>query len=220
MSDDFFRNPDEDEPTQYNPNDPYRSQGQGFQQGNPPPGWGQGQYNRPPGSEDPTQLNNNRPPSHPPQGGGSPIDQPTQLPGWQQRSGGYPPRPGMPPDQTMLDVSQRTVEPLGFLIVREPHQYYGQVYTVRDRTTIGTGPENEVQLYDAQRRISKDHARIGLRRDDETEQKIFVLLDNFSTNGTIVNGKKYQGATIEVNENDEIQIADYRFIFKTLGLDL
>ncbi|PJF22425.1 MAG: hypothetical protein CUN56_06060 [Phototrophicales bacterium] len=117
-------------------------------------------------------------------------------------------------DQTLIGNQMPVPEnqPIGYLFIAAPEHRFGRYYVIRGSTIIGRSPNYPVQLNDTY--ISDPHARITLEYDQQ-QQPLFGLYDFGSKNGTLVNGVRVDGRVI-LNENDEIQIGEYIFVFKTL----
>jgi hypothetical protein len=72
-----------------------------------------------------------------------------------------------------------------------------------ERTRIGRSPDCEIFLYDVT--VSRNHA-VLIQRDGR-----FVVEDQGSLNGTFVNRRRIESATLE--EGDELQVGKYRMTF-------
>lgn len=82
----------------------------------------------------------------------------------------------------------------------------GKTYPVNDETTVGR-QGCSIVLDDV--KVSKTHAKFKMNGDD------FVIWDLATTNGTFVNGKKINKATV-LQENDLIRIGETTFSFRQL----
>ncbi|MBN1564990.1 MAG: FHA domain-containing protein [Anaerolineae bacterium] len=104
-------------------------------------------------------------------------------------------------------------EPLGWMIVRWPADQRGQILPVRANQIIGR--QGDVQWRDP--RLSRQHARFTFEPADHDPDAgpVFHIWPFGPTNPVAVNGQPIRGAT-PVYENDEIQLGDTLFIFKTL----
>ena len=90
------------------------------------------------------------------------------------------------------------------LVVRSGGGMAGQSFQPADgRTLVGRSPECDIFLDDVT--VSRRHAEIV--REDET----FTIRDLGSLNGTYVNRKRIESATLE--NDDEVQIGKYRLTF-------
>ncbi|MFM8269971.1 MAG: FHA domain-containing protein, partial [Pseudomonadota bacterium] len=88
----------------------------------------------------------------------------------------------------------------------------GRVYYIdQNRITIGRAETNHVVVVDDS--VSREHAII-----EKGEDGAFVIFDNQSRNGILVNGKKVDGSVIE--SNDEVSIGKVIFRFTVPGSDL
>lgn len=116
-------------------------------------------------------------------------------------------------DRTFIGDNMQSPEnePIGYLFIAAPEHRFGRYYIVRGSAMIGRSPNYPIQLNDSY--ISDPHARISL--EYHQEQPLFGLYDFGSKNGTLVNGEPVEGR-VTLRENDEIQIGDYIFVFKTL----
>ncbi|MGQ9590091.1 MAG: FHA domain-containing protein [Planctomycetota bacterium] len=77
---------------------------------------------------------------------------------------------------------------------------------ISDPVTVGREPECKVAL--PHESVSRHHATFTL--DAGTTPPHVLLRDEGSTNGTLVNGRVYQGQTVGVRPGDVIQIGVYR----------
>lgn len=117
-------------------------------------------------------------------------------------------------DRTSINQEQQ-VERLGwltYLIVQSPIKYRGRVFKVVPGQVIGRR-NADVLIND--RRVSRQHARINLELDAQSGQEQFAIFDFGTPNGTFVNHNRIIGREI-IQENDQIQMGDHTFIFKTL----
>jgi hypothetical protein len=90
------------------------------------------------------------------------------------------------------------------LVVRSGGGIAGQPFQPGEgRTLVGRSPECDIFLDDVT--VSRRHAEI-LREDDE-----FTIRDLGSLNGTYVNRKRIESATLE--NDDEVQIGKFRLTF-------
>ena len=92
---------------------------------------------------------------------------------------------------------------MSFLLVVKGYNT-GVRYELEERTRIGRSPDNEIQLMD--RALSRFHCRIE-QRDDQ-----FVLCDEGSTYGTLVNDKKINDQRT-LYKNDAIEIGNTLMVF-------
>lgn len=72
---------------------------------------------------------------------------------------------------------------------------------VRDRITIGRGPDNAIRLTD--RNVSREHGVLLVREDHRV-----VIEDRNSFNGIRLNGARIRGAA-EIRPGDLVEIGDY-----------
>ena len=90
------------------------------------------------------------------------------------------------------------------LVVRSGGGRAGETFTVEgERTVVGRSPDCEIFLDDVT--VSRNHA-VLLERDGA-----YVVEDQSSLNGTFVNRKRIESATLQ--EGDEVQIGKYRMTF-------
>jgi pSer/pThr/pTyr-binding forkhead associated (FHA) protein len=76
-----------------------------------------------------------------------------------------------------------------------------------DDTTIGRRPENTICI--PSQNISKTHCRIVHEQGDR-----YVIVDEGSTNGTIVNGRRLETrARLQLASGDTVSIAEITFLF-------
>jgi hypothetical protein len=106
------------------------------------------------------------------------------------------------------DVGELEHEDLGLdgpaLVVRSGGGRAGESFRpTGERTRIGRSPECEIFLDDVT--VSRNHA-VLIERDGT-----YVVEDQGSLNGTFVNRKRIESATL--SEGDEVQIGKYRMTF-------
>ena len=95
---------------------------------------------------------------------------------------------------------------VGWLVTFD-HDEYGQDYKLYvGKNKIGSAPGSDILITDST--ISGDHAVI-LFRDNE-----FLVKDNFSTNGTRINGVSIDEGKLKAD--DEIKLGNTSFKFKTV----
>jgi hypothetical protein len=94
------------------------------------------------------------------------------------------------------------------LVVRPPQGPRREVPLEADVVTIGRSPECDIVLDFSY--ISRVHARVELRDSS------YVLVDNGSTNGTFVNGKR-MNARHTLSPGDHIAVADVSITFLELA---
>lgn len=108
------------------------------------------------------------------------------------------------PQVTASEVGQQPPPPaVGVILLRENGQITGE-YPVENQIYIGRSPTNEIVLQEA--KVSRKHA--GILKKDEG----YLLMDNKSSNGTFVNGRKI--AEHMLQPGDMIQIGSYELEFK------
>lgn len=92
-------------------------------------------------------------------------------------------------------------------LVTFSHDEYGEDYKLYvGKNKIGSAPDCDIVINDPS--VSGDHATI-LFRDNE-----FLIRDNFSTNGTRINGKSIKEGNL--NEGDELKLGNTILKFKTV----
>lgn len=87
------------------------------------------------------------------------------------------------------------------LIIEDDEGRRTVVPLVRDRITIGRGPDNAIRLTD--RNVSREHAVLLLRDGGRV-----AIEDRDSFNGIRLNGVRIQGAS-EIRPGDLVEIGDY-----------
>jgi hypothetical protein len=123
----------------------------------------------------------------------------------------HTPESGEQTEQFSSAVRDELLEQLGrlavdgpALVVRSGGGRTGETFTPQgDRTTIGRSPDCGVFLDDVT--VSRRHAAL-VQRDAH-----WVIEDLGSLNGTFVNRRRVEAATLE--DGDEIQIGKYRLTF-------
>jgi pSer/pThr/pTyr-binding forkhead associated (FHA) protein len=78
------------------------------------------------------------------------------------------------------------------------------VFAVRDNTSIGRSPSNDVVLKEP--KVSRQHAAINKYNDH------YIMIDLKSSNGVYVNGAKVDECVL--HPGDEISIGGYKFVFQ------
>ena len=98
---------------------------------------------------------------------------------------------------------------LGGWLVSFDIEDFGVDFKVNEgRNRIGSNASNEITIQDNQ--VSALHGLILYKK------KKFILTDELSTNGTLLNGKELVPRnTYELNDGDEIKIGDTALLFKT-----
>lgn len=105
---------------------------------------------------------------------------------------------------TPLEIPKTKMVPTtAKLLVKEGAQSVGE-YTVEGELHIGRSPTNEVALRET--KVSRRHATIRHQVDG------FYVIDNQSSNGTFVNGKRITEHLLQ--PGDQIQIGSYELEFK------
>lgn len=152
----------------------------------------------------------------PPRAMGEYADPTRRSPGQQGQRGGFgadPTRlsPSSAQRGGQVDETVRAYTPIniwGWLIVIEGDRR-GDVYPLReDKTDIGRGPSNHIDVNDP--KVSDQHARVRVN-----DEKQFVLWDLASLNGTFLNGEKLDSATV-LQENDRVKVGNTVMILKTI----
>ena len=105
------------------------------------------------------------------------------------------------------------LDPLGWLVVKQPTERRGVLLPVRHNDVIGR--EGDVQWNDP--RLSRYHARFTVEPPPEEPEQppCFHLWPFGPTNPVYINGQEARGATA-LYENDEIRLGDTLFVFKVL----
>jgi pSer/pThr/pTyr-binding forkhead associated (FHA) protein len=93
------------------------------------------------------------------------------------------------------------------LIVRKGPQPGEKFYVDRERLTVGRDPESDIFLNDMT--VSRTHAVI------ERKDNVVTVKDAGSLNGTYVNGKVVESATLE--NGDAVQIGTFQMVFCGAG---
>jgi pSer/pThr/pTyr-binding forkhead associated (FHA) protein len=119
-----------------------------------------------------------------------------------------PSEPGFGPSHTeVLSEGEWEVLESPRLVVRRDGEKQGEFVLTKPHTTIGRLPENDVQLDDGA--VSGKHALLV------AETGVFLILDQRSTNGTFLNGKKCSGEALR--NGDVIQIGRFELVFSAPG---
>ena len=75
---------------------------------------------------------------------------------------------------------------------------------------IGRGSDNEITINDEL--VSKDHAEIEARENDNGQGYDYFIKDNESTNGTYVNDKKVDGQLLKHEDVVRVGMSHFRFV--------
>ena len=107
-------------------------------------------------------------------------------------------------DKTVSIKKKKQDGPMYFLIQQEG-SHPGTVHRLKlPITSIGRGPDNEIQL--ASELVSKNHAKIRIDKDK------IVIRDLLAENPTLVNGEEIESKTLQ--ENDRITFGDFVLVLK------
>jgi pSer/pThr/pTyr-binding forkhead associated (FHA) protein len=109
------------------------------------------------------------------------------------------------PSNTTQILSESDWEPLDSprLVIRRGGTAPSELVLGKPHTTIGRLPTNDLQLDDGA--VSGQHALLV------AEAGVFVLIDQHSTNGTFLNGKRCTGESLQ--DGDVIQIGRFELVF-------
>ena len=109
--------------------------------------------------------------------------------------------------------SQDKKMPVAGWLVALGGKHKGEDFKVREgRTTIGSAPDSDVVLNDDY--ISTNHATIKFVEKDG--ERIFILTDLDSSNGTFLNDAEEPIAREELVDNDTVTFGQTRMKFKCL----
>jgi len=107
------------------------------------------------------------------------------------------------------DSTSEALEDLGIkgpaLVVRSGGGRAGEMFPLEGETTVGRSPDCGIFLDDVT--VSRKHAVLT------NKNGTFTIEDQGSLNGTFVNRKRVESATLD--DGDEIQIGKYRLTFLT-----
>jgi pSer/pThr/pTyr-binding forkhead associated (FHA) protein len=110
-------------------------------------------------------------------------------------------------EEQPLKSSDRIVA--GFLVSfsADPTGKYWVLYEGRNR--IGSDKSNDVAINDAN--VSSNHAILNIRHSVNDGRMLVAISDQNSSNGTIVNKKDIEFTTLELNNEDIIQMGSHEF---------
>ena len=86
--------------------------------------------------------------------------------------------------------------------------FQGSTMVLGARVGIGRGDVHGIQIVDDPL-VSRDHASLGLAQDGSS-----TIRDDFSRNGTFVNGKKVRACRLK--DGDRIDIGGSSFVFREM----
>lgn len=116
-------------------------------------------------------------------------------------------------DATVLDIPPVT-EPLAFLIVIDPLNARGTVYTLRANQTVGR--KNANVIIPGDKKISRQHVLFEFHAYvGEDTAGHFTVQDLNTVNGTFLNGVQID-TEVPLHENDELRIGHTTFVIKML----
>jgi pSer/pThr/pTyr-binding forkhead associated (FHA) protein len=102
----------------------------------------------------------------------------------------------------------------GFLVSYSANEA-GDFWELREgKNFIGSGASNDIVLKDAS--VSKEHAIINVRKNQNDARLMTVITDQNSTNGVIVNEKDIEFTSHECVERDVIKIGNYEMLLITV----
>ena len=121
-------------------------------------------------------------------------------------------RPGAGAKKTRMIVEDTKTPVAGWLVALSG-KYKGEDFKVREgKTNIGTDPSNDIVLQEDY--ISTRHATIKFVEKDG--ERIFILTDLDSSNGTYLNDSEEPIAREELVDNDTVRFGETRMKFKCL----
>ncbi|MGE0711383.1 MAG: FHA domain-containing protein [Planctomycetota bacterium] len=142
-----------------------------------------------------------------------PVPQPTPAPMPMPMPTPAPaPRPAAGAKKTRM-IFEDTKVPVAGWLVALTGKYKGEDFKVREgKTNIGSDPSNEIVLQEEY--ISSRHATIKFVEKDG--ERIFILTDLDSSNGTYLNDSEEPIAREELVDNDTVCFGKTRMKFKCL----
>ncbi|MCO5171284.1 MAG: FHA domain-containing protein [Planctomycetes bacterium] len=122
------------------------------------------------------------------------------------------PKPGASAKKTRMMVEEASSPVVGWLVALTGN-HKGQDFRVREgKTSIGSDEGNDIQLTDEF--ISGHHATIKFVQKDG--ERIFILTDMDSSNGTFLNDAEEPIAREELVDNDTVSFGKTKMKFKCL----
>jgi hypothetical protein len=117
--------------------------------------------------------------------------------------------PSIPKDKPIISSNDRTIT--GFL-VSFSFLPQGEYWILREgKNLIGNDQQNTINL--KEQCVSKLHAIILVRRSKNDDRLMYVISDQNSTNGILINGKDIELQSYELKNNDIIKIGGYELFF-------
>tara|TARA_B100000925_G_C22006782_1_gene474050 strand:+ start:3177 stop:3806 length:630 start_codon:yes stop_codon:yes gene_type:complete len=106
----------------------------------------------------------------------------------------------------LVQVSRRKLR--GWLVSFDIEKFGIDFRVLEGRNTMGSKSNNDITIQDAE--VSSLHALILCKKDK------FIITDELSSNGTLVNGKELSPRDpYDLNDGDEIKIGKTTLLFKT-----
>ncbi|RMG18419.1 MAG: FHA domain-containing protein [Planctomycetota bacterium] len=122
------------------------------------------------------------------------------------------PRPAAAAKKTRMIVEDKKMPVAGWLVALNG-KHKGEDFKIREgKTTIGSDPSCDVTLTDEY--VSGKHATIKFVEKDG--ERIFILSDLDSANGTFLNDSEEPIAREELVDNDTVTFGQTRMKFKCL----
>lgn len=101
-------------------------------------------------------------------------------------------------------------------IIAETGVEKGKEYLLVGALTVGRNPNNDIRLPSDDKVASRRHARIFFDRDRKA-----YFLEDYSKNGTIINGKRFRHEKVKIKHGDSIEMGTKTrlwFFTKELGI--
>lgn len=122
------------------------------------------------------------------------------------------PKPAAAAKKTRILVEEATAPVVGWLVALNG-KHKGQDFRIREgKTSIGSSEDNDIQLTDEF--VSAHHATIKFVQKDG--ERIFILTDMDSSNGTFLNDSEEPIAREELVDNDTVTFGQTKMKFKCL----
>lgn len=156
------------------------------------------------------------PPGMPPMGGQMAPPMPMPMPMPMPAPGGGRPAPGSAAKRTRVFAEEQAAEkklPVVGWLVALTGKHKGDDFRIREgKNTIGSDPKSDIVLTDDH--LSAKHANINYVV--KGEERVFVLVDLDSTNGTFLNDSEEPIYHEELVDNDTITFGTTKCKFKCL----
>lgn len=137
----------------------------------------------------------------------------------ENQPGSQPPAPAGKGTVVMADAAAASriskQNPLIGFFVSFSKSTSGEGWELREGNLYIIGKSAGADILLNEKSVSDQHANLQIRRSNDEEKKLMVVItDTNSTNGTVVNGKDIGiNGHISLNNHDKIKIGNYELVF-------